>query len=68
MEKSLTGIGQEGFEKNLNSMYLRLRDEAYDISAGGYINAPFAVGPRIKAWQPYRVAEYASAMHTIVLK
>ncbi len=68
VEKSLTGIGQEGFEKNLNSMYRRLREEAYDISAGGYINAPFAVGPRIQAWQPYRVAEYASAMHTIALK
>ncbi|MSQ05950.1 MAG: ABC transporter substrate-binding protein [Dehalococcoidia bacterium] len=68
VEKSLTGIGQPGFEKDLNSMYRRLRDEAYDVAPGGYINAPFAVGPRIKTWQPYRVAEYASAMHTIVLK
>jgi len=63
----LTGIGQEGYEKNLNSMYRRLREEAYDISAGGYINTPYAVGPRIKSWQPYRVAEYASALHTIQL-
>ncbi|MSQ16564.1 MAG: ABC transporter substrate-binding protein [Dehalococcoidia bacterium] len=68
VEKSLNGIGQPGFEKDLNSMYRRLRDEAYDVAPGGYINAPFAVGPRIKTWQPYRVAEYASAMHTIVLK
>jgi len=67
VEKALTGIGQEGYEKNLNSMYRRLREEAYDISAGGYINTPYAVGPRIKSWQPYRVAEYASALHTIQL-
>jgi ABC-type transport system substrate-binding protein len=50
-----------------NTTYKQLQEEAYQISVG-YINAPWAAGPRIATWQPYRVAEYASAMHTITLK
>jgi peptide/nickel transport system substrate-binding protein len=58
---------QEGIEEVFNSTYRQLQEEAYQISVG-YINAPWGVGPRIVAWEPYRVAEYASAMHTIILK
>jgi ABC-type transport system substrate-binding protein len=67
VEQAMNAIGQVGDEKVLNSTYRRLREEAYQVSVG-YINAPFGVGPRIQTWQPYRVAEYASALHTIVLK
>ncbi len=54
-------------EKVLNSTYQRLRDEAYDIPLG-YINIPWGVGPRIQTWQPYPLAFYPSALHTITLK
>jgi ABC-type transport system substrate-binding protein len=67
VEETLAATGQEGAEDVFNSTYRRLREEAYQISVG-YINAPWGVGPRIEAWQPYQVAEYASALHTIILK
>ncbi len=54
-------------ERAFNSLYRRLRDESYDISLG-YLNVPWGVGPRIAKWQPYPLAEYASALHTIALK
>jgi peptide/nickel transport system substrate-binding protein len=65
--QTMEAIGQEGAEDIFNSTYRRLREEAYQISVG-YINAPWGIGPRIKTWEPYRVAEYASALHTITLK
>jgi peptide/nickel transport system substrate-binding protein len=54
-------------QKVLNETFLRLRDEAYDISVG-YINLPWGVGPRIQTWEPYPLASNPSALHTIVLK
>jgi peptide/nickel transport system substrate-binding protein len=54
-------------EKTFNSFYRRIRDEAYYLPLG-YMNVPWAVGPRIQAWQPYPLALYPSALHTIVLK
>ena len=54
-------------EKVLNSTYQRVRDEAYIIPIG-YINIPWGVGPHIQTWQPYPLAFYPSALHTITLK
>jgi peptide/nickel transport system substrate-binding protein len=54
-------------EVALNEAFLRLRDEGYDINVG-YLNIPFAVGPRIQTWEPYPLAFYPSALHTITLK
>ena len=54
-------------EKAFNSMYRRLRDEAYYLPLG-YMNVPWGVGPRIKTWEPYPLALYPSALHTITLK
>ncbi len=54
-------------EKVLNSLYRRLRDEAYNIPLG-YVNIPWGVGPRIRTWQPYPLSFYPSALHTITLK
>ena len=65
--QTMAAIGQVGAEDIFNSTYRRLREEAYQISVG-YINAPWGIGPRIKTWEPYRVAEYASALHTITLE
>jgi ABC-type transport system substrate-binding protein len=46
---------------------LRLRDESYYLSIG-YANLPWGVGPRVVTWQPYSLAQYPSALHTITLK
>jgi peptide/nickel transport system substrate-binding protein len=48
-------------------LYKRLRDEAYEINIG-YVNIPWAVGPRVLTWEPYPLAVYPSALHTISLK
>jgi ABC-type transport system substrate-binding protein len=54
-------------DKAFNSMYRRLRDESYYLPLG-YMNVPWAVGPRILTWQPYPLALYPSALHTVTLK
>ncbi len=54
-------------EKALIQTYRRLREESYEISFG-YFNIPWGVGPRIQTWQPYPLAFYPSALHTITLK
>jgi peptide/nickel transport system substrate-binding protein len=66
-EQAIAALGQVEEEKILNNTYLRLREEAHIISLG-YINIPWGVGPRIQTWEPYPVADYASALHTITLK
>jgi hypothetical protein len=48
-------------------LYPRLREEAYDLSVG-YVNIPWGVGPRVETWEPYPLALYPSALHTISLK
>ena len=53
--------------KVLNNLYRRLRDEQYEIGIG-YINIPWAVGSRVSTWEPYPLAIYPSAIHTITLK
>jgi hypothetical protein len=66
-EQARDAIGQAEEYNLLNDAYQRLWEEAYHFSIG-YINIPWGVGPRIATWQPYPVAEYASALHTITLK
>jgi ABC-type transport system substrate-binding protein len=50
-----------------NEQYKRLREESYDISVG-YVNIPWAVGPRVTEWQPRALAFYPSELHTLTLK
>jgi peptide/nickel transport system substrate-binding protein len=54
-------------EKALNVAYQRFHEEAYWIGLG-YVNIPWGVGPRIQTWQPYPMAQYPTALHTITLK
>jgi peptide/nickel transport system substrate-binding protein len=54
-------------EQVLNSAYRRMRDEAYYLPIG-YLNIPWGVGPRIQTWDPFPLALYPSALHTITLK
>jgi peptide/nickel transport system substrate-binding protein len=50
-----------------NKLYKRLRDEQYQMGIG-YLNIPWAVGPNIVTWEPFPLAFYPSALHTITLK
>ena len=67
VEQAMAAIGKEEEEKIFNSTYRRLREEAYQIPIG-YINVPWGVGPRIRTWEPYPLAQWASALHTITLE
>ena len=66
-EKALAIFDPAEREKVFNGLYRRMRDEAYWISFG-YVNIPWGVGPHIRTWQPYPMAIYMSALHTITLK
>ena len=66
-DAAMAALGQPGEQEVFNDLYLRLRDEGYHMGIG-FIHIPYGVGPRITAWEPYPVAEYASAFHTIILK
>jgi ABC-type transport system substrate-binding protein len=50
-----------------NEGYKRLRDESYDIAVG-YVNIPWALGPRVAGWRPRPLAFYPSELHTLKLK
>ena len=54
-------------QKVLNDLYLRLRDEHYQLGIG-YYNIIWATGPRISTWRPNPIALYPSALHTLTLK
>ena len=54
-------------EQSYNEVYQRLRDESYIIGIG-YVNIPWGLGPRILTWEPYPLAIWPSAIHTITLK
>ena len=54
-------------ETALVTFYQRLSEENYFIAVG-YANIPWALGPRILTWEPYPLAFYPSAYHTITLK
>jgi hypothetical protein len=51
----------------MNRLYLRLREETHELGIG-YVNIPWAVGPRVVEWQPFAFSFYPSGMHTIVLQ
>jgi peptide/nickel transport system substrate-binding protein len=51
----------------LNQLYRRLRDETRELGIG-YVNIPWAVGPRVQEWKPFAFSFYPSGMHTITLK
>jgi peptide/nickel transport system substrate-binding protein len=51
----------------LNTLYQRLREEHYELGIG-YINIPWAVSSRVLTWEPYPLAFFPSAYHTITLE
>ena len=46
---------------------VQLRDESHYLGAG-YLDLPWAVGPRVLEWRPYPLSLWPSALHTVVLK
>src|ERR671914_227233 len=66
VEEAMAAIGREEEEEVLNRTFKRLREEAYQIPVG-YVNVPWGVGSRIEKWEPYPLAQWASALHTITL-
>ena len=50
-----------------NQVARRMNEENYDIGVG-YINIPWAVAPRVQAWQPWPMAFYPSNLYGITLK
>ena len=67
MQKALGVFDPVERPKALNSIYRRLRDESYEFTLG-YVNIPWAVGPRVLTWQPYPLAFYPSNLYGITLK
>ena len=67
VQKALGVIGPTERAVALNNLYRRLREEHYEIAIG-YVNIPWAVGPRVLTWQPWPLAAYPSNLHGISLK
>ncbi len=51
----------------LNKVYRRLRDETPELGIG-YVNIPWALGPRVADWRPHAFSFFPSGIHTITLK
>ena len=51
----------------MKQLFLRLQDESYQLAIG-YVNIPWAVGPRVVTWQPYPMSGWVTALHTVTLK
>ena len=67
VEEALSVLEPVERERTIRSAWQRIREEAYYVGLG-YINIPWGVGPRIQTWEPYPMAAYPSALHTITLK
>jgi peptide/nickel transport system substrate-binding protein len=66
-QESLNIVDLEQRAEASKELYARLKDESYYLAIG-YSNILWAVGPRVVTWQPYPMALYPSALHTITLK
>jgi ABC-type transport system substrate-binding protein len=67
VKETLAVTDEEERAQALNQLYLRLRDESYELGIG-YVNIPWGVGPRVQTWQPFTFSFFPSGMHTITLK
>jgi peptide/nickel transport system substrate-binding protein len=67
VQETLGIVDLDQREEALKELYLRVRDESHFIGIG-YLNIPWGVGPRVETWEPYPLAQWISALHTITLK
>jgi peptide/nickel transport system substrate-binding protein len=54
-------------DEAFNILDKKAREESYELGIG-YVNIPWAVGPRVTEWQPWPLAFYPSNIHGILLK
>ena len=66
VQKSIAVTDPAEVETALTTLYRRLKEEHYELGIG-YLNIPWAVNSRVSAWEPYSLAFYPSAFHTIIL-
>jgi peptide/nickel transport system substrate-binding protein len=67
VKKTLAVFDPVEREAAFNALSKRGREESYELGIG-YVNIPWAVGPRVAAWQPWPLAGYPSNLHGITLK
>jgi len=67
VEETVQIVDQDKREEAMTKLFPRLKDESYQLGMG-YVNIPWAVGPRISSWEPYPISGWVTALHTIVWK
>jgi ABC-type transport system substrate-binding protein len=67
VEETLATIDSTKRHDVSNKLYKVLKDEQYQMGIG-YINIPWAVGPRIVTWEPFPLSFYPSGLQSITLK
>ena len=67
VEETVQIVDQDKREAAMTKLFPRLKDESYQLGIG-YVNIPWAVGPRVLTWQPYPISGWITALHTITLK
>ena len=67
VEGAVQIVDQAEREAALTKLWPRLKDESYQLGMG-YVNIPWAVGPRVLTWDPYPISGWITALHTINLK
>jgi peptide/nickel transport system substrate-binding protein len=60
-------VDQQARAKAFQKVLPEVLDEALTLNLG-YVNTPWAVGPRVEAWEPWPLTDYASAIWTVKLK
>ena len=67
VQEAVTVIDPDEAEEAFANLALHLRDESHFLGAG-YLDLPWAAGPRVLEWRPYPLSLWPSALHTVVLK
>ena len=67
VQETVQIVDQAEREAALTKLFPRLKDESYQLGIG-YVNIPWAVGPRVLTWEPYPISGWVTALHTITLK
>jgi ABC-type transport system substrate-binding protein len=67
VQEGISVIDPDQRPEALNKVYMRLLDESYELAIG-YVNIPWAVGPRIETWKPYPLASHPTGLHTMTLR
>ena len=67
MDKALEVVDPTLRQEAFNELYQILNEAHYEFGTG-FVNLPWAAGPRVKAWSPWPVVPYLTALWTIELE